>query len=81
MQRRTIIIGLVILIGGIGWYLFRPERLVINVTVNEQFPVTVGAASPVGLTPSSRAVSRTPLPLSSISTTCRLTSGNRPLAW
>jgi hypothetical protein len=40
------LIGLAILIGAIGWYLFRPERLVVNVTVNEQFPVTTGAASP-----------------------------------
>ena len=46
MQRRTILIAGAILIGAIGWYFFRPERLIINVTVNEPFPVTVGAASP-----------------------------------
>ena len=33
----------------------------------------------VGLTPSTRAVSRMPLPLSAISTICRLTSGNLPV--
>jgi hypothetical protein len=33
----------------------------------------------VGLTPSTRAVSRMPLPFSAMSTICRLTSGNRPL--
>jgi hypothetical protein len=33
----------------------------------------------IGLTPSTRAVSRTPLPLSALSTICRLTSGNRPV--
>src|SRR5215510_9857584 len=33
----------------------------------------------VGLTPSTRAVSRMPLPLSAMSTICRLTSGNRPV--
>src|SRR5215207_4989162 len=36
-------------------------------------PITV-----VGLTCSTRAISRTPLPLSVISTICRFTSGNRP---
>jgi len=50
MQRRTIIIGLALLMGGTGWYLFRPERLFINATINEQFPVTsavaLAAASP-----------------------------------
>lgn len=50
MQRRTIIIGLAFLIGGIGWYLFRPERLFVNATVNEQFPVTTGAVSPQAVT-------------------------------
>lgn len=44
MQRRTIIIGLAFLISGTGWYLFRPERLFVNATVNEQFPVTAGVA-------------------------------------
>ena len=34
----------------------------------------------VGLTPSTRAVSRIPLPLSAISTICFLTSGCRPLS-
>src|SRR5262249_56868879 len=32
----------------------------------------------VGLTPSTRAVSRMPLPLSAMSTICRLTSGTHP---
>src|SRR5262245_1867167 len=34
----------------------------------------------IGLTPSTRAVSRTPLPFSAMSIICRLTSGNR-LVW
>jgi hypothetical protein len=46
MQRRTVIIAAAILVGAIGWYLFRPERLIVNVTVNEPFPVTTGAATP-----------------------------------
>src|SRR5215510_8499230 len=33
----------------------------------------------IGLTPSTRAVSRMPLPFSAMSTICRLTSGNRPV--
>lgn len=33
----------------------------------------------MGLTPRTRAVSRMPLPLSAMSTICRLTSGNRPV--
>jgi len=40
VQRRTIIIGLAFLIGGIGWYLFRPELLFISHSVNETFPTT-----------------------------------------
>src|SRR5215831_14321103 len=35
----------------------------------------------VGLTPSTRAVSRMPLPLSAISTICCLTSGTHPVLW
>ena len=45
MQRRNIFIGVGIFVAVIGWYLFRPGRLVVNVTVNEQFPATTNAAS------------------------------------
>ncbi|MGH7961536.1 MAG: DM13 domain-containing protein [Candidatus Binatia bacterium] len=38
MQRRSLIILSVLLIGGTGWYLFRPERLFVNATVSEEFP-------------------------------------------
>jgi Electron transfer DM13 len=34
MKRRTWILGLVVL-GGAGWYLFRPELLFVNKSVNE----------------------------------------------
>jgi hypothetical protein len=34
MKRRTWILGLVVL-GGVGWYLFRPELLFVNKKVNE----------------------------------------------
>ena len=46
-QRRTIIAAAVVFAGAIGWYLFRPERLFINQTVNESFaaapPAVAGA--------------------------------------
>ncbi len=39
MQQRKLFIGAAaILVCGIGWYLFRPERLFTNVKVNETFP-------------------------------------------
>jgi hypothetical protein len=40
VQRRTIIIAAVTLVGAIGWYLFRPERLIVNE------PLPVAAATP-----------------------------------
>jgi aquaporin Z len=42
MRRRTWIIGLVVL-GAIGWYLFRPELLFVKTTVNEELPAEVAA--------------------------------------
>ena len=51
MTRRS-----VILVGGaaalaIGWYLFRPERLFINQTVSEEFPVATAAMSTAATEP------------------------------
>jgi hypothetical protein len=43
MKRRTWILGLVVL-GGVGWYLFRPELLFVNRKVNEGL-VTASAAT------------------------------------
>jgi Electron transfer DM13 len=42
MRRRTWIIGLVVL-GAIGWYLFRPELLFVKTTVNESLPTETAA--------------------------------------
>jgi hypothetical protein len=42
MRRRTWIVGLVVL-GAIGWYLFRPELLFVKTTVNEELPAEVAA--------------------------------------
>ena len=38
MQRRRILIIVVLIIIGVAWYLFRPERIFISQTVNEEFP-------------------------------------------
>jgi hypothetical protein len=45
MRRRTWIIGLVVL-GAIGWYLFRPELLFVKTTVNESLPTDAVAQAP-----------------------------------
>lgn len=42
MRRRTWIAGLVVL-GAIGWYLFRPELLFVTTKVNESLPTEVAA--------------------------------------
>ncbi|CAN5198677.1 DM13 domain-containing protein [soil metagenome] len=45
MQSTKLIFALVIVIAAIaGWYAFRPERLFINQSVNEQFPTATAAA-------------------------------------
>jgi Electron transfer DM13 len=45
MKRRTWIIALAV-VGGIGWYAFRPELLFVRRSVNESLPVA--AAQPAG---------------------------------
>jgi electron transfer DM13 len=47
MNRRIWGIGLVVL-GGIGWYLFRPELLFVNRKVNEELAVAPAASSTDG---------------------------------
>ena len=42
MRRRTWVVGLVVL-GAIGWYLFRPELLFVKTKVNESLPAEVAA--------------------------------------
>ena len=51
MRRRTWIAGLVVL-GAIGWYLFRPELLFVKTTVNEALP---SAAVAQGASPAPRS--------------------------
>ena len=46
MRRRTWIVGLVVL-GAVGWYLFRPELLFVKTTVNESLPVEVASGTGV----------------------------------
>lgn len=44
MSRRMLVVLAVAITGLVAWYAFRPERLFVNQTVNEQFP-TASAAS------------------------------------
>jgi hypothetical protein len=44
MTRKVSVVLVVAIVGFVAWYAFRPERLFINQTVNEQFP-TASAAS------------------------------------
>ena len=46
MRRRTWVVGLAVL-GGIGWYAFRPELLFVRKTVNEGLPVAAAQAASV----------------------------------
>ena len=57
MKRRIWVIGLVAL-GGIGWYLFRPELLFVNKKVNEELAVAP-AASPADVTTAGAAMPAT----------------------
>lgn len=43
MKRRIWVVGLVLL-GGIGWYLFRPELLLVNKKVSEEQVASIGAS-------------------------------------
>jgi hypothetical protein len=48
MQNRKVIIGSIVFVVLVaGWYLFRPELLFIDRTVNEQFPAAAPAKVPV----------------------------------
>ena len=45
MKRKSWIIGAAIVVAGTGWYVFRPERLVVNQRVSEGFPVASASSS------------------------------------
>jgi hypothetical protein len=45
MQRRTVLIAGLAVLGGAAWYAFRPERLFIDQTVNESFAAEAPAAA------------------------------------
>jgi Electron transfer DM13 len=53
-MNRRIWIAAVVVLGGIGWYLFRPELLFVNKRVNETL-TTTAAASSEGMTMSAPA--------------------------
>jgi hypothetical protein len=48
MQKRNVIIGVLVVLGATAWYAFRPERLFVNQTVNE----SLAAATPASATSS-----------------------------
>ncbi len=51
MKKRNLVIGLsVVVVAGL-WFLFRPERLFINKTVNEGMPATAAAAGNPSMKP------------------------------
>jgi electron transfer DM13 len=51
MQNRKLLIGLLaVLLAGVGWYLFRPERLWVNQRVNESLAAPVQGAAMAGAT-------------------------------
>jgi hypothetical protein len=48
MSRRTLcafLLGVVLLVGGIAWYLYRPEKKVFDDVVDEPFPGMVSSGS------------------------------------
>ncbi len=49
MSRRTIWILTAAAVLGLGWYVFRPERLFVNKTVSEGFPPRMTSAGPAAV--------------------------------
>ena len=49
--RRSLLIGAAIVAGGVLWYLFRPDALVISKTVHEPFPAIQESGSSMAETP------------------------------
>ena len=45
MSRKLIVVIAALILAGGAWYAFRPERLFVNQTVSEQFPVASAAAA------------------------------------
>ena len=45
MSRKLIVIVIALVVAGGAWYAFRPERLFVNQTVSEQFPVASAATA------------------------------------
>src|SRR5215469_17779659 len=45
MSKRKLLILAVVVVAGIAWYAFRPERLFINQKVNESLPIAASAAT------------------------------------
>ncbi|HSB35924.1 MAG TPA: DM13 domain-containing protein [Thermoanaerobaculia bacterium] len=56
MNKRSLLVLGAAVVGAVAWYLFRPERLVVNKTVSEGFPAAAVAASHAGAAPASGPV-------------------------
>lgn len=48
MSRKLFVVIVLALVAGGAWYAFRPERLFVNQTVSESFPVASAATAPAG---------------------------------
>ena len=51
MNRKALIVVLALVVGGVGWYLFRPERLWVTDKVNEGLPATTAATTAASAEP------------------------------
>jgi hypothetical protein len=49
MSRKLIVVIILALVAGGAWYAFRPERLFVNQTVSESFPVASAATAPASV--------------------------------
>jgi hypothetical protein len=45
LKRKPLIAAIVVVVGAVGWYAFRPEKLFVNEAVNEEFPAASASAS------------------------------------
>ena len=45
MKNRTLLIIVALVVAGVAWFLFRPERIFINRTVNEALPIETTSGS------------------------------------
>jgi hypothetical protein len=54
-MKRSLVIASLVVLGGVGWYLFRPERLFVNKRVHEDLAQATGQTGDVAAAPSALA--------------------------